>query len=211
MASKSIATTSRRCDAVIARHSLLQHPFYLAWNDGTLPVAALADYAREYGAFIETISEGWDRIGSPAIATVEEEHAQIWDRTFAAGLGTSVTSPRIEEVAGLVGTSRELFAERATALGGLYAFESQQPETAESKLKGLRDHYSQLPQTCGGYFEIHRDDYAEPSLLATEIDSLSEVDQERVVDACERMCRGLYDALTGIHAPYVSEGSTVHS
>lgn len=210
MSTNSITTTSKRCDAVIAKHSLLEHPFYVAWNNGTLPVAALSDYAREYGAFIDTIADGWDVAGSPTIARIEEEHAQIWDRTFARGLETSVTSPRIAPVARLVETSRELFAERATALGGLYAFEAQQPETARSKLKGLREHYLQLPQSCGEYFELHLDDYDEPALLAGEIDSLTgDVEHERVLDACEKMCRGLYDALTGIHAPYVTEGATV--
>jgi len=206
MSTDPATTTSRRCDAVIAKHSLLQHPFYVAWSDGTLPVAALSDYAREYGAFINTIAHGWDTVGSPTIARIEEKHAQVWDSTFAAGLGTSVASPRIEQVAKLVETSRELFAERATALGGLYAFEAQQPQTAQSKLKGLREHYLQLPQSCGEYFDLHRDDYDEPSLLAGEIDSLGDVDHERVLGACERMCRGLYDALTGIYTSYVTEG-----
>lgn len=204
MSTDRATTASRRCDAVIAEHSLLQHPFYVAWSDGTLPVAALRDYAREYGAFINTIAHGWDTVGSPTIARIEKDHARIWDKTFAAGLGTSVASPRTEQAASLVEISRELFAEQATALGALYAFEAQQPQTAQSKLKGLREHYVQLPQSCGEYFDLHRDDYDEPFLLACEIDRLGDVDRERAVGACERMCGRLYDALTGIHAPYVT-------
>ena len=91
----SATETPRRCDEIIATHSLLQHPFYQAWNDGTLPVAALTDYAREYGAFIDTISHGWSVVGEPTIAKIEEDHADLWDSSFAAGLGTSVTSPQI--------------------------------------------------------------------------------------------------------------------
>ena len=204
MSTSPASTTSRRCDAIIAKHSLLQHPFYVAWSEGTLPVGALSDYAREYGAFINTIAQGWNTVGSSTIARIEEEHARVWDSTFARGLGTSVASPRTEGVARLVETSRVLFADRATALGGLYAFEAQQPHTAESKLKGLREHYMQLPESCGEYFDLHRDDYDEPSLLAREIDGLGETDRERALDACEQMSRGLYDALTGIHAPYVT-------
>ncbi len=200
----SVSETSRRCDAIIARHSLLQHPFYQAWNDGSLPVAALTDYAREYGAFIDTISHGWNVVGEPTIAKIEEEHADLWDTTFAGGLGTSVTSPRIAQVTDLVEMSREMFAERATALGALYAFEAQQPETARTKLKGLKEHYSQLPESCGKYFDAHQEDYDEPALLAAEIDSLSEADRNRALGACDRMSRGLYDALTGIHAQHVS-------
>ncbi len=44
MSTDPATTTSRRCDAVIAQHSLLQHPFYVAWSDGTLPVAALSNF-----------------------------------------------------------------------------------------------------------------------------------------------------------------------
>ena len=200
----SATETSRRCDEIIATHSLLQHPFYQAWNDGTLPVAALADYAREYGAFIDTISHGWSVVGEPTIAKIEEDHADLWDSSFAAGLGTSVTSPQIAQVANLVEMSREMFSERATALGALYAFEAQQPETARTKLKGLKAHYSQLPESCGQYFDIHEEDYDEPALLAAEIDSLSDADRDRALAACGRMSRGLYDALTGVYEPYRS-------
>jgi pyrroloquinoline-quinone synthase len=204
MSTEQAPATSRLCDAVIAQYSLLHHPFYVAWSEGTLPVAALRDYAGEYGAFIDTIAHGWDTVGSPAIARVEENHSEVWNSTFAASLGTSVTSPRIAGVAKLVEISRELFAERATALGGLYAFEAQQASTAQSKLNGLREHYQELPQGCGEYFDLHRDDYQEPSLLADELDNLREIDRERALGACERMCRGLYDALTGIHSPYIT-------
>jgi len=197
--------TSRRCDGVIADHDLLQHPFYVAWSEGTLPVAALGTYAREYGAFVDTIAQGWEAVGAPAVARVEVKHAAIWDSGFAAGLGTSVSAPRVTEVAQLVDLSHELFAERATALGALYAFEAQQPMTARSKLAGLRQHYRDLPESCGEYFRLHQDDYDEPALLAREIDSLGEADSGRALDACARMSRGLYDALTGIHAPYATK------
>ncbi|HEX2722793.1 MAG TPA: hypothetical protein VHM24_07740 [Gemmatimonadaceae bacterium] len=194
---------SRRCDEIIANHSLLTHPFYQAWNNGTLPVAALASYAREYGAFIETIPQGWKVVGEPTIAQLEQDHSDLWDTTFAAGLHTAVRSPQIAQVGDLVDASREMFAKRATALGALYAFEAQQPQTAETKLNGLKTHYRQLPATCGRYFEVHQEDYDEPALLAAEIDSLNEPDGKRAVTACERMSRALYDALTGIHKQFV--------
>lgn len=190
------------CDQVIGLYSLLQHPFYVAWRDGSLPVAALTDYAREYGAFIETISGGWQTVGQPEIAKIEREHAVIWNTSFAAGLGTSVAPPEVPQVASLVDTSLRLFADRATALGGLYAFEAQQPQTALTKLMGLKEHYTQLPSACGDYFELHRDDYDEPALLAREIEALPEVDRDRATKACETMSRALYDGLSGIHEPY---------
>ena len=195
-------SNSQLCDQAIATYRLLDHPFYEAWNKGTLPVAALSDYAREYGAFIETIAEGWSTVGASEIAEVEREHAEIWRSGFAAGLGTAVTTPQVDEVKRLVDISNGLFADRATALGALYAFEAQQPGTSESKLTGLKKFYADLPVGTQKYFDIHRTDYDEPALLASEIDSLVGTERERAVSACEQMSRGLYDALTGIHAPY---------
>jgi pyrroloquinoline-quinone synthase len=203
MRDTTTATTSSQCDALIAGHSLLRHPFYIAWSDGTLPVSALKDYAREYGAFIRTISQGWAKTGNAHVARVEEGHAMIWEREFAASLGTSVTGqPQVAEVAALVATARELFSDKATALGALYAFEAQQPLTAQSKLKGLGDHYQQLPERAGLYFDLHKDDFAEPAMLAGAMETLSEEDRARALAACEKMCEALYDALTGVHAPH---------
>lgn len=202
----STTTASSRCDAAVAARSLLAHPFYVAWSNGTLPVAALADYARDYGAFIRRIGAGWSAAGEPGIARVEEAHARIWEGTFAAGLSTAVAEPRDGAVATLVALADDCFADPVTALGALYAFEAQQPHTARSKLDGLRAHYPELPAACAEYFRIHCDDFDEPAQLAAAMNRLAPADQARAVDACDRMSRALYDALTGIYAPFAPVG-----
>lgn len=201
----STRTTSERCQKVIAKYNLLGHPFYVAWSEGRLPVTALRDYAREYGAFIRTIGEGWSKVGEAKIAKVEEGHATVWERTFAASLGTSIAEPEMQGVADLLSTSRELFGEEVTALGALYAFEAQQPHTAQSKLKGLREHYSHLPEKIGEYFRLHESDFEEPALLAAKMDALDAVHGEQVVAACERTASALYNALSAIYEPYATE------
>ena len=199
----AVTAPSTRCDEVVARRSLLHHPFYLAWSDGTLPVAALRDYARDYGAFIATVARGWEAVGEPHIAGVEVGHAEVWANTFAAGLETYVEDrAHTPEVATLVDTARALFADRTTAMGALYAFESQQPYTAQSKLRGLREHYQQLPGCCGEYFRLHTDDFDEPALLAGHMNAFPAADADRAVAACERLSVALHDALTGLHAPH---------
>ncbi len=198
------AKLSRKCDDALARHTLLAHPFYVAWNAGTLPVEALREYAREYGAFVRTIGKGWEAVGERGIARIEEGHARLWERSFAASLGTAVAAPEVGEVAALVETAGKLFSERVTALGALYAFEAQQPATAESKLRGLREHYWHLPNRCGQYFEAHEHDDAEPAILAKALDALPETARPRALDACDRMGRALWDALSGIHARHVA-------
>lgn len=191
-----------RCDALVAERSLLGHPFYQAWSAGTLPVAALRDYAGEYGAFIATIADGWRTAGHDDIAAIEDGHAQVWSQTFAATLGTAVGSPEVAEVASLVAEAEELFGDRATALGALYAFEAQQPATATSKRAGLVAHYPELPRTAGLYFAIHEDDDEEPAMLAADMEALSPAEAERAVAACDRMTKALWDALSGVHAPH---------
>ena len=131
----------------------------------------------------------------------------MWGNTFAAGLETSVADlPLTEETAALAQAAQELFgADRATSLGALYAFEAQQPLTAQSKLIGLQTHYKDLPECCGEYFRLHSDDHDEPIFLAEQINALPTTDQENAVAACERMTRALHDALTGLHAPYLAD------
>lgn len=202
MSADTIAV-SRRCDEVIENYSLLRHPFYRQWTDGTLPVAALKDYAREYGNFIHAVAQGWESLGRLEIARTEEAHAAIWENTFADALESPVAAPKTAEMIDLIGVSRELFAERVTALGGLYAFEAQQAAIADAKIAGLREHYSQLPESCADYFRLHGGDYDEVSLLTNDLNALTAVDRERALVSCERMCRALHGALTGIHAPYV--------
>jgi len=195
---------SARCDALIAKRSLLAHPFYQAWSAGTLPVEALRDYAGEYGAFIGTIADGWRTAGHDRIAAIEVGHARIWSETFATTLGTQVGTPAVSEVSSLVAAAGELFADPVTALGALYAFEAQQPATAQSKRAGLVEHYPQLPRTAGLYFAIHEDDDEEPAMLAADMDALAPDDAERAVAACDRMTRALWDALSGVYAPHAA-------
>jgi pyrroloquinoline-quinone synthase len=170
---------------------------------GSLPVDALKAYASEYGAFIATISQGWQAASEEEIARVEQGHSCVWEQTFAASLNTSVAAPQVKEVADLVALAGEMFSEYATALGALYAFEAQQPFTAQSKLKGLGEHYTQLPERCADYFRMHAADYDEPALLSAKIDALTLDERQRALDACERMSRALYQALSGIHAPFL--------
>ena len=135
---------SARCDARIAEYDLLAHPFYVAWSEGTLPAEALRDYARDYGAFIQTIGQGWAAVGEAAIARIEEAHALVWSHSFAGPLGVTVAEPEGGPVSDLVATARALFAERGTALGALYAFEAQQPRTARSSSRG----WKRITPTC---------------------------------------------------------------
>ncbi len=184
-------------DSKIANYNLLNHPFYQAWSAGELPVNALQCYAREYGAFISTLPKGWETLNDPETVEEETEHIDMW-ADFADGLNTEVSEAQIPQVKTLLETADKLFSDGNTALGALYAFEAQQPETAKSKLAGLKDFY-QLPDKVEPYFETHSHNEHEAEKLLARIGELSSDSQETVVHACEQMSSVLWDALTGIH------------
>ena len=184
-------------DSKIADHNLLNHPFYQAWSAGELSLDTLRSYAREYGAFISTIPQGWETIDDTEIAAEETEHIDLW-ADFATGLDTSVSEAQIPQVKALFKTANELFSEPATALGALYAFEAQQPATAQSKLEGLKTFY-QLPKTVEPYFETHSHNEHEAEILLERIAELPSESHATVVEACEQMSVALWNALTGIH------------
>ena len=190
-------TIKQSLDERIDRWALLQHPFYQAWEAGELPVDALRAYAREYGAFIANMPLGWETLNDAETAEEEREHAELWN-AFAAGLDTEIGQAELPAVAGLVADSEALFAEPSTALGALYAFEAQQPETAKSKLAGLRAHY-ELPASVEPYFEEHSHNEHEAAKLLDRIAALPEAEQARALDACQQMSQALWDALTDIY------------
>jgi pyrroloquinoline-quinone synthase len=190
-------TTQQNLDSILEKWDLLKHPFYEAWSAGTLPVDALKVYAAEYGAFINILANGWKTLDDAETAQEEKEHAELWEQ-FAAALGTKVGSPNIAQTIALVKTANELFSSQARALGAMYAFESQQPATAKSKLDGLKAHYA-LPSGVEPYFEVHATNWHESKKILAALETLSPEEQDQANEACERMAAALWNTLTGIH------------
>ncbi len=185
-------------DLAVSKRNLLEHPFYQAWSAGTLPVEALCTYAREYGAFIGLLPRAWETLRDAETAQEEREHAELW-ASFAAALDTHVAgNADLPEVQALTATAARLFSDPISAAGALYAFEVQQPATAQSKLDGLKTHYH-LPTGAEPYFEIHSHNEHEARKLSARIDAFSSDDQTRAVRACSEMAGALWTALTGIY------------
>lgn len=183
-------------DVSITCWNLLNHPFYRAWSDGTLPVEKLKRYAAEYGNYIATIANSWRTAGEAEIATEEETHLDMWKK-FAKSIGTEVRRPSLRETKTLVALSSECGSDRARVLGSLYAFEAQQPHTAASKQQGLEKFY---PQLCAddSYFRVHMNEHHEPEILLRRMETISPADQRKTVGACEKTARALWDTLTAI-------------
>jgi pyrroloquinoline-quinone synthase len=191
-----------KLDTIVAKYDLLGHPFYQAWSAGDLPTEALASYAAEYGAFVQTVPAGWAAHGDISTSVEEVQHAVLWER-FANALGTtSISEPRLAATRALVNSCMQLYRSPASALGGLYAFEAQQPNTSRSKLDGLAEHYDSLPEDVKPYFAVHVDDVHEREWIVDRLDAMDQQSQDDAIAACESVAKGLWDVLTEIHKPY---------
>jgi pyrroloquinoline-quinone synthase len=182
--------------SILERWNLLRHPFYKAWSAGELPKAALGTYAREYGHFIARLPEGWQTLNDADTAQEEQEHVELWE-AFAEALDAKLGEAQIPEVRTLSDTARALFSQTATAAGALYAFEVQQPATAQSKLEGLKAFYHP-PAKAETYFEVHSRNQHEAEKLLARMEGFAAEEQAESVRACEVMSQALWDALSGI-------------
>ncbi len=197
-------TLHDKLQSSINHWNLLESKFYQAWSAGTLPIEGLKAYANEYGAFISMLPSGWEVQDDQETAEEEREHIELWE-DFAKALGTSVGDAKIEAVQILLESTKQLFSNPVTALGALYAFEVQQPETSVSKLEGLKKHYS-VDKSAEPYFEVHSSNHHEAKKLLERISKLSAEDQGVAAKACEEMSMVLRKALDGLYEAHPACG-----
>jgi len=183
-------------ESIIAQHDLNTHPFYQDWRAGTLPLTKLVDYSGEYGMFVSTIAAGWDTIGEHHYAAEEREHEVLWD-DFKGALGFEIHSSHPQTDV-LVNAAQNLFSTKAAAIGALYAFEAQQPHTAQSKLEGLNEHYT-ISDAGKKYFAVHANDFGEVEDLKRHIASLSDEEFAQTKTSCAILSAAMFGALDGIY------------
>ncbi|MCW5938005.1 MAG: iron-containing redox enzyme family protein [Fimbriimonadaceae bacterium] len=200
MSTEQTMNVRDRLDDIVARHDLLQHPFYKAWSEGTLPVEAIKAYAREWGAFVQVVPRQWQAHGDFEIAESERHHVELW-QNFAQALGTEIGEPEVPGVKALISEAETSTSNPAASLGSLYAFEAQQPKTSTSKLEGLREHYN-IDVRGHEYFDVHKDDDQEPALLIERIEHLAPEQQIKAVEACSMTACALWGALSGLYEKY---------
>jgi len=183
-------------EAIVAQFDLNKHPFYEDWRAGTLPMTKLVDYSGEYGLFVSTIAMGWDTIGESVYAAEERQHEVFWD-DFKGALGFETLSLR-HQTDTMVSAATNLFSEKPEAIGALFAFESQQPHTAKSKLDGLNEHYP-LTEEGKRYFVVHANDFSEVEDLKRHIASLTDEEFACTKTACAILSAAMWGALDGIY------------
>jgi pyrroloquinoline-quinone synthase len=164
-----------RLDAIITERSLLKHPFYQAWNAGTLPMEALQEYAKQYfhfeASFPRLLSSIHYRTESPAIRQSildnlwDEEHGPdnhvaLWLR-FCESLGLDEDEVRASEpfpeTRELVDGFRDACSQGTVGQGlaTLYAYESQAPDISAQKIAGLKQFYGIEKPRDISFFTVH--------------------------------------------------------
>jgi len=220
MTATTAETVLLELDALIARRSILDHPFYRAWSEGRLTRAHLATYARAYyphvAAFPGYLEAAAGRAADPAVASelrdnLREErsepapHAELWLR-FAAAMGAepgAVTgaAPEPETAATTATFARLCAASAASGLAALYAYESQQPEVSRQKEDGLRRHYGVTDAPALAYFTVHaeadlRHREGERRALARCLESGAS--RREILDAAEQALDAYWGLLDGV-------------
>src|SRR5215470_1420300 len=165
-----------KIDAAIAEKSLVKHPFYQDWQMGRLSREALQLYASQYYRHIEAFPRHLRVLAARTEGLIrdivlenlaEEEnparpHPKLW-RDFAATLGVNeediTCCPALPGMQAVVETFREIVGDRpaAEAIAALYAYESQVPEIASTKIDGLKKFYGIDSPKSLAYFAIHEE------------------------------------------------------
>ena len=213
--------TSAAIDAAIEKRSMLSHPFYQAWEAGALTQEALREYAKQYFHHVEAFPRAVSAVhancpdarGRKLLAEnlAEEEglgegkddHASLW-LGFAEALGADEAQVRgvvvNAETQHLIDTFRALTRRSyASGLAALYAYESQLPEIARTKIKGLVERYDITAPRALKFFEVHEVADVEHSDVCRELlDSLPRPEREEAHAAACELAEALRTFLTGM-------------
>lgn len=161
-----------RLDDATRDHRLLEHPFYKAWAGGTLTPEDLSFYSTQYWRQVEAFpgylenlagrlgnGDGRAAVNANLSDEIDDDHPGLWVRfaeAFGVGRSDLESSKAEPETIACVDTFDDGTSSKspAFALGMLYAYESQTPEVAATKVRGLRDHYG-IDGDALEYFELH--------------------------------------------------------
>lgn len=202
---------------IINEYNLLNHPLYQAWSQGQLSTDALKDYAIQYyqqvGSFPRFITRVHTHCDDIAVRKVlvqnlvDEEihgkdHPALWMQ-FAQGMGATVDDVKnatpYAETTQLVEQFYHL-AERdwRDGLCALFAYETQVPEVAASKIAGLKAHYGIDDADTLEFFNAHQTYDVEHANQVAELIEKTVTDKEAAFTATRAAARAQWIFLDGI-------------
>ena len=213
---------SKELNKKLDQYHLLNHPFYKSWNEGKLTREIIKDYAEQYYQHVKA----FPRYISATHSLCEDiekrkillenlndeenrdaDHPKLW-KNFAIAMGAD--SKKIEEVKAEQYTSdlidnffkygRSSYAE---GLASLYTYERQVPEVADTKIKGLKQHYGVNSKEGLEFFETHKKaDVYHRVECEKLLDGLSKEEQEKAEKAALSTAKYLWNFLSGVAAKH---------
>lgn len=215
-------------DRQLNENHLLKHPFYQAWSTGKLSVDNLRTYACQYYHHVEAFPRYISATHSNCqlsqarkvlLENLNDEegmngldsHPTLWLQ-FTKGLGlpeeTVVNSTIFPETKQFINEflslSRTSYAE---GLGALYAYERQIPQTAASKIMGLKQFYDIEDEATLKFFLVHLEaDVEHAEATKTLIKELPMEDKMKAEKAAKKIAKLIWNMLSGIQARTMNSG-----
>lgn len=221
--------------ALVEQKHLLQHPFYIAWTDGKLTQEHLKQYAVQYFqnvlAFPTYVSAV--HFNTPAIANSiavrqeilenliseergEKNHPALW-QNFAKAVGATdadlAETPTLPTTTNLVDTFRSLCLNSPfyAGLAALYAYESQVPAIATTKIDGLQKFYGITNPKDYEFFSVHQAAdvwHTESELQIIEQQADTPEKEQAVLDVAAQAANALWQFLDGVYDAYCADLKT---
>ena len=185
-----------RIDEARQRWDVLKHPFYVRWERGELTREELAHYAGEYRHAVVALARAAEAAGDAQHAREEADHIGLWD-DFAGALDAPLDREPAAETRGC--SDAWARNDRLEALAVLYAIESAQPAIAETKLRGLVEHYGFAEGPATEYFALHaKRDIEHAAEAHGALVEASPRDEDSLVAAAEAALRANWELLDGV-------------
>ena len=209
---------SKELNKKLDKYHLLNHPFYKAWNDGRLTREIIKDYAEQYYQHVKA----FPRYISATHSLCEDiekrkillenlrdeenkdgDHPKLW-RNFASAMGSNrkeIESVKEEKfttelIESFFKNGRSSYAE---GLASLYSYERQIPEIAETKIRGLKNHYGVSSKEGLEFFEVHKTaDKYHRAACEKLLDGLSKIEQAKAEKSALSTAKYLWNFLTGM-------------
>jgi len=209
---------SKELNEKLDKYHLLNHPFYKSWNEGKLTREIIKDYAEQYYQHVKAFPRYISATHSLCedlnkrkilLENLQDEekdgadHPKLW-KNFAMAMGSD--SKKIENVKKEKFT-KELIdnffkngrASYAEGLASLYTYERQIPEIAETKIKGLKNHYGVSSKKGLEFFEVHKAaDVYHREACEKLLDDLSPAEQKKAEASALSTAKYLWNFLSGI-------------
>jgi pyrroloquinoline-quinone synthase len=208
-----------KIDTAIAEKNLLKHPFYQDWQAGKLSRESLQLYAAQYYRHVEAFPKHLRVLAARTEGPLrdiilenlaEEEnpsapHPKLW-RDFAAALGVNeddvIYCPALPGTQAVVETFREIVGDRTVteSVAALYAYESQVPEIATTKIDGLKKFYGVDKPAGLAYFTVHEQaDKEHRAAWRNWLEEHASGNEEEILATTREALDALWGALDAVH------------